>query len=89
MLVFVKFCLTTELDSIVNCHTGYFSSEISGQQRSSCEKIKYVPICTHKKLVQYAFYPSLCPFGRSDSGACLQCHVSEQYKDLNVLHCFS
>ena len=49
MLVFGKFCLTTEQDSIVNYRTGYFSTKISSQKGCSCKKIKYVPICTDKK----------------------------------------
>ena len=46
-----KILFTTNLDGIVNCHAGYFLSENSAQQRSSCKKMKYVK----KKLVQYAF----------------------------------
>ena len=72
MLVFGKFSLTTKQDGIVNCCTGYFSSKISSQQRSSCKKIKYVTICTHKKNLSNAhFYRNFVPFGRSDSGGWL------------------
>ena len=51
-----KICLTTKLDGIVSCHTGYFLSKISSQQRSSCKNIKYVPICTHINLIQYIIF---------------------------------
>ena len=54
-------------DSIVNFHTGYFSSKISSQKKSSCKKINMYPFVHTKKIVQYAFYCNFVPFGCSES----------------------
>ena len=63
--MFRKFPLTTKLDRIVHCLTAYISREIS----VAAKKIKYVPICTHKKnWSSMYFYHNLCLFGRSDWG---------------------
>ena len=50
MLVFRKFCLNINLVGTFNCHTGYFSSKISAQQRNSYKKLNvysFVHIKTH------------------------------------------
>ena len=38
-----KFYLLIKLNVIVNSHSGYFSSEISAQQGSSCKKLNMYP----------------------------------------------
>ena len=43
------------------------SSKISLQKRSSCKKIKYIPICTHKKTCPLYIYRNFVPFGCSES----------------------
>ena len=50
-----KICLTTKLDGIVNCHTGYFSS--------SCKKLNVYPFVHTKNSSNMIFYRNFLPFG--------------------------
>ena len=60
MLIFGQFCLTTELDSIVNCRPGYFSSEISGQQIGSGKTIKMYPFVHTKNSLPICIFTVIC-----------------------------
>ena len=65
MLVFRIFCLTTEQEGIINCHTGkFFSREVVAN------KLNMYPFVHKKSLSNMDFYRNFGPFGCSDSGGC-------------------